>query len=214
MLIVGAKGFAKEVIEVLLQSNYKNEIVLFDDVNPDIYPILWNKYRVLKTEAEAKNHFTKDNNFTLGIGNPYLRMILYKKFNSIGGCISSTISPLATIGIHDICIKPGANIMTGSILTSSIHIGSCALINLNCTIGHDCLIGDFVELSPGVHISGNCTVGSFVNIGSNATILPGIKLGNNVTVGAGSVITKNIPDNSLVVGVPGKIIKELSPIVW
>jgi sugar O-acyltransferase (sialic acid O-acetyltransferase NeuD family) len=175
---------------------------------------LWNKYRILKTEAEAKNHFIQNSNFTLGIGNPLLRMKLYNKFKLLGGVITSTISPLATIGVNDNYIKSGANIMTGSVLTSSIHIGSCVLINLNCTIGHDCIIGDYVELSPGVHVSGNCKIGNFVNIGTNATILPGIKIGNNVTVGAGSVITKDIPDNSLVVGVPGKVIKELPPIVW
>lgn len=214
MLIVGAKGFAKEVIEVLLQNKYENEIVLFDDINPDISGILWNKYKILKNESEVKNYFRQNNNFTLGIGNPILRMKLYNKFNSLGGVITSTISPLATIGVNDNYIKSGANIMTGSVLTSSIHIGSCVLINLNCTIGHDCILGDFVELSPGVHISGNCMIGNFVNIGTNATILPGIKIGNNVTIGAGSVITKDIPDNSLVVGVPGKIIKELPQITW
>jgi acetyltransferase-like isoleucine patch superfamily enzyme len=49
-------------------------------------------------------------------------------------------------------------------------------------------------------------------IGSNATLLPNISIGNNVTIGAGSVVTKNIPDNCLVMGIPAKVIKELEPL--
>jgi acetyltransferase-like isoleucine patch superfamily enzyme len=63
-------------------------------------------------------------------------------------------------------------------------------------------------MSPGVHVSGNCQIGDFCNIGTNATILPRVKLGNNVTIGAGAVVTKDIPDNCVAVGVPAKIIKQ------
>ncbi|MDO9261728.1 MAG: hexapeptide transferase, partial [Flavobacteriaceae bacterium] len=61
-------------------------------------------------------------------------------------------------------------------------------------------------------ISGNCTIGSYAQIGTNATILPNITIGKNVIIGAGSVVTKNIPDNCLAVGIPAKIIKALSPL--
>ena len=50
-------------------------------------------------------------------------------------------------------------------------------------------------------------------IGSGSIVLPHVKIGNNVIVGAGSVVTKDIPDNSMVVGVPAKVIKELPPII-
>ncbi|MNG38364.1 Maltose O-acetyltransferase [compost metagenome] len=46
-------------------------------------------------------------------------------------------------------------------------------------------------------------------LGTNATVLPKVTIGKNVIVGAGAVVTKDVPDNSLVVGIPGKIIKEL-----
>ncbi|MEN4017083.1 MAG: DapH/DapD/GlmU-related protein [Methanobacterium sp.] len=56
-------------------------------------------------------------------------------------------------------------------------------------------------------ISDPIDIGDNVEIGSNSVILPGVKIGNNVTIGAGSVVTKDIQSNSLVVGVPAKIIK-------
>ena len=91
--------------------------------------------------------------------------------------------------------------------------GLLKLINLNCTVGHDSIIGDFVEMAPGVHISGNCTIGAYCNIGTNATILPKITMGENVIVGAGSVVTKDVPANCLVVGVPAVIKKEVPKLI-
>jgi acetyltransferase-like isoleucine patch superfamily enzyme len=69
-------------------------------------------------------------------------------------------------------------------------------------------------MSPGVHISGNCEIGTYTNIGTNATILPKVILGENVVVAAGAVVTKNVPDNCLVAGVPAIIKKELQPIIF
>lgn len=95
----------------------------------------------------------------------------------------------------------------GSVITNSINIGKGCLINLNCTIGHDSELGDFVELSPAVNVSGNCVIGSRTTIGTGAVILPKINIGANVVVGAGTVVLKDVPDNSTIVGVPGKVIK-------
>lgn len=56
------------------------------------------------------------------------------------------------------------------------------------------------------------TVGNDVWIGGNVTVIGGVKIGNNVIVGAGAVVTKDVPDNSVVGGVPARIIKQLPPV--
>lgn len=53
------------------------------------------------------------------------------------------------------------------------------------------------------------TIGENVWIGSNATILPGVMIGNNSVVAAGAVVTKDVPENTVVAGVPAKVIKEI-----
>ena len=215
MIIIGAKGFAKEILEVLYQLNQIENIVFYDDVNTDLPLKLYNQFPILTNLEQVEDYFkNSDNSFTIGIGNPVLRKKLHDKFTAIGGNFTNTISPKASIGHFGNTIGNGCNIMTGTVITNDVIIGNGVLINLNCTVGHDCQIGNFVEMSPGVHISGNCTIGDYSILGTNSTVLPKITIGKNVIIGAGSVVTKDIPDNSLVVGIPAIIKKELEPIVF
>ena len=215
MIVIGAKGFAKEVLDVLHQLNQLEHLVFYDDVNEDAPAFLYGQFPVLRNKEAAARYFkTVDSRFTIGIGNPTLRKRLSIEFEAIGGDFKSTISPLAKIGHYGNSIGEGSNIMTGTVITNDVTIGEGVLINLNCTVGHDSKIGDFTELSPGVHISGNCNIGNYCNVGTNATILPKISIGENVIVGAGSVVTKDVPDNCLVVGVPAIIKKELPKLIF
>jgi sugar O-acyltransferase (sialic acid O-acetyltransferase NeuD family) len=215
MLIVGAKGFAKEVFEILHQENQTQNLVFYDDVNLDGPFKVFNKFDILKNEADALEHFNKyGSEYTLGIGKPILRKKLFDKFSFLNGVLVSTISKYADIGSFNVYISDGVNILSGVKISNEVKIGKAAIVYYNSVVTHNCVIGDFVEISPSVSILGNVQIGNFSHIGSNATILPNINIGKNVTIGAGTLITKDIPDNSLVVGVPGKIIKELPPIVW
>jgi len=211
MLIVGAKGFATEVLEVVNQLNQLENLVFYDDVNSDSPEKIFGQFLVLKTSQDATEYFkTIDNKFTIGIGNPVLRKKIYEKFIGLGGKFTSSISPLATIGTFDVMIGNGSNVLSGAVCSNGIKVGKGCIVYYNSIITHDCVIGDFVEISPSVTILGRCEIGSYSQIGSNTTILPDIKIGENVTIGAGSVVTTNLPDNCVAVGAPAKIIKELS----
>ncbi|UOX33673.1 acetyltransferase [Flavobacterium sediminilitoris] len=208
MLIIGAKGFAKEVLEIFKQKNNLDNLAFYDDINTDICDLLFNQFPVLKDENNVKLRFKKGNNeFTIGIGNPILRKKLFDKFTLFGGKFVSTISPLATIGSFDVEIGEGSNILSNATLSNSSKIGMGTIVYYNVVITHDCVVGNFVELSPNALLLGHTKIGDFSKIGAGAIILPKVKIGKNVTIGAGSVVTKNIPDNAVVVGVPGKIIK-------
>lgn len=213
MLVIGAKGFAKEILEVLYQNNNIQDLAFFDDVNDDVQGLLYNQFPILKSVEEAENYFKiKSNKFTIAIGNPILRKKLFEKFTKIGGEFTSTISSNTNIGHFGNTIQNGCNIMMGTKITNDVIIKKGTLINLNCTISHDCVIGEFVEISPGVNITGNCTIGDYTTLGTNCTILPKITIGKNVIVAAGAVVTKDIPDNCMVAGVPAIYKKDLQPL--
>jgi sugar O-acyltransferase (sialic acid O-acetyltransferase NeuD family) len=214
VIIIGAGGLGKEILEIFYSTETKRNVALFDNINTSLPEKIYAQFPIIKSFEEAIGFFKEndDYGFTLGIGNPAIRKKLYETFLSIGGKIESVISPKAHIGPFDNHIAAGVNLMIGCVLTHNINVGKGTLINQNATIGHDTNIGKFVEVAPGVNISGYCGIGDLCNIGTNATILPQIKLGRNVIVGAGAVVTKNIPDDSVVVGIPAQKIRN-APII-
>jgi len=210
MIVIGAKGFAKELLEDLISDKYnynKTNLMFFDNISKNVPEKLYD-FKILTSLNEVKSFFNKESAFfTIGIGFPKNRKKMAALFEEIGGDLTSVISKKATVGSFNNIIEKGVIIRSGVQITNDITIGKGSLINLNCTIGHDSSIGEFVELSPNVNISGHCIIGNLTSIGSGSTVLPNVKIGDNCIIGAGSVITKDIPNNSVVVGVPGKIIK-------
>jgi serine O-acetyltransferase len=97
-------------------------------------------------------------------------------------------------------IKDGFTIhhFGGIIINSSTKIGKCCNISQNVTLG---------EIKRG-NAKGNPTIKDNVFIGPGAKILGNIIIGNNVAIGANCVVTKDIPDNSVVVGIPARIISQ------
>lgn len=210
MLIIGAKGFAREVLEILHQDNNTEGVAFYDDISTDLPDKIHGQFPLLRNLEEAKARFSKDPRFVLGIGIPALRKKLFDKFAAIGGEVISTISPFARIGHYGNNIAEGCNIMTGTVLTTGIRVERGVLINLNCTVGHETVIEEFAELSPGTNISGNCYIGAHTFIGTNATILPKIRIGKHAVIAAGAVVTKDVPDQTMVAGVPAMIKKDAS----
>lgn len=212
MLIIGAGGLAKEILEIYHQNGKTEGLSFYDDINKLESKLMYGLFPILDNELDATYLFKKNKAFTLGIGKPILRYRMFRKFTHLGGVLESAISSLSIIGRHAVEIGPGVNILSGATISNSVKINKGCLIYYNTTIAHDCKIGSFVELSPGATLLGGVTVGSYTQIGSNATILPKIRIGENVVVGAGAVVTKDVPSNSLVVGVPAKVVKELPSI--
>ncbi|MDH7507960.1 MAG: serine O-acetyltransferase [Methanomassiliicoccales archaeon] len=111
-----------------------------------------------------------------------------------------------------------ARILTGADIHPGAKIGKGFFIDhaTGVVIGETAEIGDNVCIFQGVTLGGvstekgkrHPTIGNNVVIGANATILGNIKIGDNVKIGAGSVVVKDVPPNSTVVGVPGKVVKK------
>ncbi len=210
MIVVGAKGFAKEVLEILFQLGQTENLVFFDDVSDNLPEMLFNCFRILRNETQVKDHFEKfGNSFILGLGNPKSRKFLCEKFELWGGNVKSIISPSAQIGNFDVIIGEGVVVLPNAIISNSSYVGKGCLLYYNSIITHDCQIGEFVEISPGATLLGGSIIGDLTHVGANATILPNIKIGNNVTVGAGAIVTKSFADNKVIVGIPAKILRRI-----
>lgn len=118
--------------------------------------------------------------------------------------------PIIADGVRvgpDVEIGEGTILCAGTIATTDITIGAHVAINLDCTVGHDAVIRDFVTVSPGCHISGGVHLGSHAYIGTGATILENVRIGAHAILGAGAVATKDIDEYTLAVGVPAIVKK-------
>ncbi len=97
-----------------------------------------------------------------------------------------------------ITVGPDSNIQDGSVLHTDM--GSPLTLGRGVTVGHKAMLH-------------GCEVGDYSLIGIGAVVLNGVKIGRNCIIGANALITESkvIPDNSLVVGQPGKVVRERDP---
>jgi sugar O-acyltransferase (sialic acid O-acetyltransferase NeuD family) len=208
MLIAGASRHAKEVLD-LVEKNNQKEVFFFDDYSSTIQSF-FSDFTVFRDLESLKSHFNmNDKQFVLGIGNPISRFKVEKKIIDIGGILSSVLSPNADIGRREVYIGQGVNIMSFVYIGNSVQIGKSALINCHSSIHHDARVGEYSEVSPHACLLGGAEIGAFTSVGSHAVIFPNVKVGVNCQIGAGSVVRMDIPDNSVVYGVPGKIIRTI-----
>ena len=208
MIIAGAGGFAKEVFEILNQQNKTTDLAMYVDVALENATFL-NGVPILSDPDSLESHFAKHgNSFVVGIGNPENRIKFTERMQSFGGEVVSLISLNAEIGGVDVHIGLGTVILGGVRISNSVSIQEGCIIYYNAIITHDCSIGKFVEISPGATVLGRAIIGDYCQLGANCTILPNVRLGKNVTVGAGAVVTKDQPDNSVVAGIPARIINQ------
>lgn len=202
MIVIGALGFAKELLEVLAENNIE-DFLFFDNVTSDPDGCIFKNFNVVRDLAHCAKHFATDHRFVLGVGNVQTRHKLFKEFTDLGGELAGVASLRSSIGSFN-RIDPTCTIMQHVIIENDNTIGRGVLLHVGAFVSHDVVIDDFCEISPFSKLLGGCQIGSFCSIGTGAIILPRIKIGSQVTVGAGAVVTKDIPDGLTVVGIPAK----------
>jgi sugar O-acyltransferase (sialic acid O-acetyltransferase NeuD family) len=208
MLILGAGGHALEILDVWQELSGGGEVYLYDDINlskKEIHGIA-----ILKSLDEVQAKLSSAFPFIIGVGLPVARKNFYDKFSMAGGKLYPIKSSASFVSPYT--LNTAFDVMKNCFIGPDTSIGTGALINTGAQVHHQASIGMFTEISPRAVILGSVVIGAYSRIGANCTILPNIKIGDNVTVGAGSVVTKDISDNSMAAGVPAIIKKQLPPL--
>ncbi len=195
MWIYGASGHGKVILDCLLASGEIVDGFIDDDPEKKHFQGL----PVIRLNSIK----LKGAKIIMGIGENQVRKDLVERLNVQFGTVihpSAVVSPNSIVGRGSVVV-PQAVINAGS------QIGEHCIINTKASVDHDCKLEDYIHIAPGATICGNVAIDSLTWVGAGATIIQDLKIGKNVMIGAGSVVVNDIPDNALVMGIPGKIIK-------
>lgn len=202
MLLIGAKGHAKEVLEVIREKKDNEKVYFFDNLSNEDIKKLFNR-PIFKNYSEAQEYFLKEKKFCLALGGGKNRKEMAREMTNIGGVLTSVISNTSLVS-EFANIKVGVNIMPFVFVGNDVYIGEGSLINAHASIHHDAYIGDYCEVSPGARILGGANIGQFSSVGANAVVLPYVKVVENTFIGAGAVVTKDIDEKGVYIGIPAK----------
>ncbi len=206
IVIIGAGGFGREVawlIEDINKINKQWNIKGFIDDNSELKGCLINGYEVLGNIEWLKS---QEYYVVCAIGDPTTKKKIFQRLEGSKNKYPILIHP-SVIYSDSVEFGEGSIICAGNIITVNINIGKHVIVNLDCTLGHDAILGDYTTVLPSVNVSGYVTTKECVNIGTGSAIIQGITIGKNSIIGAGAVVVKDLPANCTAVGAPAKPIK-------
>lgn len=206
LYIFGAGGFGREVAWLAERINAIEPIWKirgFIDDNEalngtlqDGYPVIGGSDFLLNIQHEVW--------VVCAIGCTITRKKIVEKLKSNPRLRFAILIDPAVLCSGRVSVGEGSILCAGTILTVDISIGSHVIINLDCTIGHDVRIEDFVTVYPSVNVSGQVVVGQGVELGTGAQVIQGKRICAGSIVGAGAVVVKDIVKKGTYVGIPAR----------
>ncbi len=208
LIILGAGGHAKVVIDCLLQLP-NIDIIGILDANTDLIGKEIMGVRVLGNDDLLHAYSPYQVQLVNGLGSidiPKQRRAIYDKAHAAGFHFFSVIHPTACIA-KDVKLGEGVQVMAGCVIQPGTVIAPNVLINTRATIDHDCHLHAHVHIAPGVILSGNVEVEEQTHIGAGAIVVQGIKIGRQCLIGAGAVVVRTVIAHHRMAGVPARALK-------
>lgn len=205
--IIGAGGHAKVIKDILEEIHTQHDFIFFSS-NP--VNTSFDKYNLYPDSLDnILNWSLKVDDWHVAIGNPIIRKQKVELILLNSLTLTSVLHPSSIVS-RSSKIGLGSAVMAGAVINPQATIGKNCIINTSSSIDHDCKIENYVNIGPGSHLAGNVTIGELSDLGAGTIVIPNKKIGKRCIIGAGAVVISDIPDDSVAVGVPAKIISPKS----
>ncbi len=195
-ILFGASGHSKVIADSILAGGCEISGLMDDDLNNEGFfgiPFL----------GYYNPELFCDQEIIIAVGhNSHRKSVALKVSHSFGRWVDKSAKVSTCTMINE-----GTVILQAACVQVDVRLGKHVIINTAASVDHDCFLGDFVHISPGATLCGNVNVGEGTMIGAGSVVIPNVNIGKWVTIGAGAVIIDDVPDFSVVVGNPGKILK-------
>ena len=200
LLIYGAGGHAKVVLDAALKCEQFNVVALVSDLEAD-----WGQTILGLPVKSPGDYFPSKQKYgtIIGIGDNKVRAKIFDRIANSPNEIHSLIHPAAIISPFA-KIGKGSFVSAKAVLQADCVIGSNVIINTAAIIEHDCAIDRNAHISPGAILAGNVRIGSGSWVGAGAVVKEKVSIGKNVIIGAGAVVIRDVPDGLRMAGVPAR----------
>src|SRR5687768_3409918 len=204
VLIIGCSGQARVVIDIIeLQGRYR-VVGFIDSFKPAGTQM--RGYEVIGTEEDIPTFFRTG--ISLGIvaiGDNWARARMVAHIRELQPDFKfvTAIHPDGCVA-RDVEIGEGTVVMAGAVINTGSRIGEFCILNTRCSIDHECTLGEYTSIAPGVTTGGRVLIGRYSAIGIGATIIHEVRIGEHAVVGAGATVLHDIPDHVVVYGTPAR----------
>ena len=148
----------------------------------------------------------------LGIGDNFSRQQCWERLRKVlpEFYFPILIHPAASVS-RRARLADGVVVLAGAVVGPEAVVGECVLLNTRSSLDHHGKMAAFASLAPGVCTGGRVSIGEGSAICLEAQVIHGRRVGANSVVGAGSLVLRDIPENSLAWGVPARVIRQRAP---
>ena len=199
VIVYGGGGHGKSVIELVRAARLYQVAGVIDDSLPQGSKIL--DVPVLGGEDMLKELYRRGAllaiNAVGGIGNLTPRLKVFKALESAGFKCPEITHPRALIE-DSARLSDGVQVFAHAYIGSSSQVGYGAILNTGVIVSHDCILGDYTNLSPGAILAGAVHIGSRTLVGMGVTINLEVNVGDDVRIGNGATVKADVPAGSIV----------------
>ena len=203
LAIFGGGGHGKVCASIAEELGYS--VSFFDGAYPTVKSC--GKWQVIGNKEHLQACLNDFEFSFVAIGNNQIRSVIQNELETFGLTMINLISPTASIH-KSVELGKGILVVGNVCINIDSIVADGCIVNTNAAVDHDCRLGRYSHVCPGVSLAGEVNIGEKSWIGIGSSVIQQILIGSNVMVGAGTSVIKNIRDNATVVGCPGRIIKQ------